>query len=199
MNSKKKLQIRDNLTHRLHDSIRNLLSSGDIKTSIKQYDVEKLNSLKTLLQDCFFHEYRPKELVDILNEVVSLNNTRKAQKDKSKKFGLSHERTKEEWLLIKAAGFAEQMLKINSYLFLFIDRGILHRTLYAENIDEAWNKANDFAKIECTGLKSIILIKENDKDVGTLKTFEHMLREPDGSGVFRVATLCPEYKEYGRI
>jgi len=147
-----------------------------------------------LLEDCIFFEFRP----TIVRELCELMIT-KFEEIKSKK---PKECTANERKLRKIGGLARMLMEFTPYKFYFLGGAMgQHRTLYARDHREAWDKAHEYCNESLSGhVRGIFALTEDGKDVGTLKNLEAMFapipEDPKEIRSVRAVDLLPEYKDY---
>lgn len=153
--------------------------------------IDTLNEIYEIFEDCVFFEYAPKDVIELCNKMIDSRPT-KMPKDMTS-FERKH---------IRVAGLAKTIVEYTPYKFFFMGGAMAeHRTLFAKDHKEAWNKANEYC-VESFGgnILGIFCLTKDGEDVGTLRNlaamFEPITEGPNEVRSVRAIDLIPNYQDH---
>lgn len=156
--------------------------------------IDTLKEATDLLEDCIFFEYAPNDIRKICELFIKKREAFKSTKPK--------DMTSYERRLIKVCGMAKSIMEYTPYKFFFLGGAMAeHRTLFAKDHKEAWNKANEYCVESFDGnIRGILCLTKDGEDIGTLKNigamFTPMPEDPKEARGVRAVDLVPEYENY---
>lgn len=158
--------------------------------------IDTVKDVYDVLEDCIFFEYAPNDIRLLCAKMVEIKDDIKSTGKKPKDMG-SYERK-----VIQTAGLANSILEFTPYKFFFLGGAMAeHRTLFARDHKEAWNKANAYCVESFAGnIRGILCLTKDGEDIGTLKNMEAMFapipEDPKEVRGVRATDLVPEYQDY---